>query len=140
MVVAALLVLLTQGGCFIYKGRFDPLSHGAKFEEANKRFNRMLRWGQFDKAAVFVAPDIRDGFLAEAQKMSGLHFTDWELQVVDIDDDLERIHVEVLFKAYGPSLEEKTFGMIQKWERGGEEESAWRVRPQLAELRSTFRY
>ncbi len=128
--------LLGLTGCLWSYGQFDPLHRGDAFDEAQKRFTRMIRWGQIEKAASYVAEDAREQFLADAPALQGVRFTDYEVLVIDLEDGLRTGTVEVLFYGYRmPVMVEKTVAMTQEWEHG---DGNWRVRPTIEDLRGNF--
>ena len=52
--VAALVLLSGVGlaGCSMFSyGHFDPLATGQAFDDSQKRFNRLVRWGQRPRTA-----------------------------------------------------------------------------------------
>ena len=137
--LSALLLCIPLSGCFMWNyGRFDPMAHGDAFDESRKRFTRMIRWGQIERAGQYVVEEEREAFFEAASVLRGVRFTDYEVLSVDIDDDFESATVEVMFRGYQVSSPiEKSVAVTQEWARSTEG-NGWEVRPEIEELSGLF--
>ncbi|HEX2484632.1 MAG TPA: hypothetical protein VHQ66_05005 [Myxococcota bacterium] len=141
--LVAALVLATSTalpGCsMINYGQFDPLASGRAFDDTQVRFNRLVRWGQWKKAAEMVAVDQREEFLTVGQALTDVRFTDWDVVTMEMGDGLEKATVEVRIEGYRDStLTHHAAVMVQEWERLEGVTSPWVVRPRLDELKLAF--
>jgi|GEM_PF-4517818 len=127
-------------GCTLFSyGQFDPLSSGRAFDDAQRRFNRLVRWGQWEKAAELVASDQRQAFLDLGRVIADVRFTDWDVTVLEMGENFETAHLEVRIEGYRPTtLTQHEVVMVQAWERLDGVSSTWVVRPRLEELRLAF--
>jgi hypothetical protein len=131
---AVLLALALAGlstSCFSFG---DPLARGEALEETQRRYTEMIRWGDIDKAARYVDPEQREGFLALAQNFELIRITDYEIGELDIDPDtLARAEVDVTYHGYVLNeFVERRVNDHQVWVR--EAGNDWRVRPELDAL------
>ena len=109
----------------------DPWGHRRNLEDAQRTYTRMVRWGDYLKASVWVDPDLVDRFMEDAGKLSDLRFTDYEIGVLDVEGDSASVRVQ--YQAYdAATLLEATFHETQNWYY---KDGKWRVRPQLAGIR-----
>jgi len=141
LTLACLLLLATAplGGCMISHGMFDPLSAGSALDESQLRFSRLVRWQQWEKAAEMVHPDARDDFEKMMRALNGVQFTDWELTEVDVAEDFETAHVEILIEGYSPrTMINHQAIMVQEWERMSTVTHGWVVSPHLDALADKF--
>lgn len=140
--VAACLLAATAAlpGCMLFSyGQFDPLSSGRAFDDTQLRFNRLVRWGQWEKASEMVAAEDRDAFLAVGKALGDVRFTDWDVAVLEMGDGLEKAYLEVRIEGYRPAnLMHHEVRMAQEWERLEGVSSPWVVRPRLDELSLAF--
>ena len=140
--VAALLLVAGTAlpGCSLFSyGQFDPLSSGQAFDDAQVRFNRLVRWGQWEKAAELVASDRREEFLTVGKALADVRFTDWDVTMLEMEDGLAKATVEIRIEGYRPTtLMHHEVRMVQEWERLEGVSSPWVVRPRLDELTLAF--
>jgi hypothetical protein len=123
----ACLALLAAIGCATTRTRT------VDFEDAHKRYTRLIRWSDFDKAKEFVAPEEQEAFREKTRALGNVRFMDYDILSVDLDPDAKEATVVVSYSAYRRSapaavaIEEQ-----QEWRRD-EEEHAWRVRSSFKE-------
>ena len=136
-VLLVTLVCSLGTGCFWWNyGQFDPLQKGDDFDQARKRFTRMIRWGQIDRASQYVLQEEREEFFEAAKVLRGVRFTDYEVLSVEVKDRLNTATVHVMFRGYAISQPlEKSVSVKQEWQRVGD---SWRVSPQIAQISGTF--
>jgi hypothetical protein len=115
-------------------GRFDRAND---FEEAQKRFTQLVRWGQISKASEWVAPDQRAEFLTLAPEFTDVRFTDYEILDVKLADDARSATAEVRYLGYlVPSYLERSVDLTQQW--SCEAGSGWQVRLETARIRGAL--
>lgn len=138
-VLALMLLCAPLTGCYMWNyGRFDPMAHGDHFDESRKRFTRMIRWGQIERAGEYVVASERDAFFQAATVLRGVRFSDYEVLRVDVEEGFDTAIVEVMFRGYTlASSIERSVAVTQSWERNTEE-SGWKVRPEIQVLSGTF--
>jgi type IV pilus biogenesis protein CpaD/CtpE len=123
-----LSVLLGAAAILIGCATIDPWAHRRNLEDAQRTYTRMVRWGDFLKASVWVDPDLVDRYMEDAQKLGDVRFTDYEIGVLDVEGDTASVRVQ--YQAYhAATLLEGTLHETQDWYF---EDGKWRVRPQLA--------
>ena len=131
------LICSLSTGCFWWNyGKFDPLQKGGDFDQARKRFTRMIRWGQIDRASQYVVDEERIEFFEAAEVLRSVRFTDYEVISVEVKDNLKAATVHVLFRGYLVSQPlERSVSVKQEWHWI---EDRWRVHPQIRQLSGTF--
>lgn len=128
---ALVLALAPVLGLGCSHGRFDPFNKGSSFDDAQKRFTQALRWNQLAMASQLVEPDDRARFLDEAEIFEGMRFTDYDVMVNDLGDDMSHATVDVRFYAYSvTTLVERAITVHQVWKRD-RKTGQWWVTPEL---------
>lgn len=99
------------------------------FHETQKRYTRLMRFTDFERARSFVAPDARDAFRERTVALRDIHFTDYAIQ--EIDNGKNSATVIVAYTGYRSSSPVViSFSEEQHWELA---ENTWTVRPTLQE-------
>ncbi len=131
LLIAGLAAAL--GGCASLE-RLDVFGNESRLELAQRQYTQSLRWGEIDRASRFVAEDARAEFLAKADRLREVHFTDYTRGKLDVDEQLRRATIDVTYLGYAhASLVELSGRETQVWERE-EDSSTWTVRPDLSGL------
>jgi hypothetical protein len=124
-------IALLASGCMSLT---DPFGHEDDFRRLQKRFTQYVRWGKVHEASSFVVEDQRAEFLALAPELSIIRFTDYEITLLEYQKT--SAHVDVTLRGYRLNAPvEKIVQLAQDWEKV-EETGSWRVRLELAQLRS----
>lgn len=111
----------------------DPMGRKYSLENIQRRYTEAIRWGQFEQAAVFVAPDVQEEFHALAEALDQIRITDYEIGRIALDEEKKTATVHVTYHGYRDgAFVEKPLKEIQDWVR--ESGNDWRVRPQLSRL------
>lgn len=131
--LAALVVALAAGalGCV---SPTDPWAHLDALEDAQKRYTAAIRWGDLEKAAQWVEPELREQFLSLSAAFADIRITDHEIGEVDLDPDgKSRAEVDVTYLGYAlPYYVERRIRERQVWLRDETlGDHRWRVRPEL---------
>ena len=118
----------------------DPWERGLALKNAQRKYNEALRWGQLEKAAKYVDPEMRSDFLAYSDVFDTLRISDYDIGEVDLDEEtLAQAEVEVTYHGYVlPRYIEKRVRDHQVWYRDEESGDEWRVRPELAAMLDGF--
>jgi hypothetical protein len=137
--VVAFAAALLAFGCASVS---DPLGHRDALTDAQKRYTDLIRWRDAAKASIFVEPEVRKEFLAQAGLLDTLEISDYEIGDFEWGEDDKTAKVPVTFRGYSLShLVEHKIVVLQEWHRG--EDGSWRVKPDLdavvAALRGTPR-
>ena len=122
-------VLMALGCAFGEWRPDDPLKRRFSLEDIHKQYTDYVRWSAFDKASVFVEPEVREKYLAGAPEIDELRFTDYESAPVTLDEEMVEATITVTYTAYHPnSLVEIEVTEVQLWRRYGKGNN-WMVRP-----------
>jgi hypothetical protein len=123
---ALLPLVLVLAGC----AYLDPWGHRRNLEDAQRAYTRMVRWGDFPRAAQWVEKDRQDRFLDEAHQLSAIRITDYEIGPLEVDGDAATVRVS--YRGYHvATLIEGTLEEVQSWVYT---DGRWRVRPDLSGL------
>ncbi len=135
--IAAACAALLLAGC--QTTIFDAFGFDDDFKHIQRRYTRLVRWNEFNKASEFVDPALRVNYLRDAHDLKGLRFTDYEVSWIEESEDHLTAKAHVVYSAYWtaallvlPELEE-----TQEWYREPETQR-WLVRPDIASLRAEF--
>jgi hypothetical protein len=132
----ALVALLGVSGCL--SAITDPLDRRGEFEETQTKFTQYVRWGKFQEASEFLAPELRDEFMALAPEFSTVRFSDYEITDVDIQDGIKSASVQVRYTGYRLDMPvEKSVALTEEWTRD-EETGVWTVKLDIEKLRNTM--
>jgi len=136
LVLAALL--LAGCGSFWNIGETD-----GTLEDSMRTYAKLVRWGEIERASLFVDAELRSQFIALAPGLERLHFTDFDLGPVDIDDD--EAHVTVVYRFYDVNtLVERQIVEKQRWiatdtkRRISPDTRSWSVRPDLSSFQAAL--
>jgi hypothetical protein len=120
------LAALGLAGC----AHLDPWGHRRNLEDAQRAYTRMVRWGDFPRAAQWVDKTERERFLDEANRLSAIRITDYEIGPLDVEGDAATVHVS--YRGYHiATLIEGTVQEVQSW---AYTDGRWQVRPDLSTL------
>ena len=99
------------------------------FHETQKRYTRLMRFTDFDRARSFVAADAQVAFRDRTVALRDIHFTDYSIQQIENDKTSATVLVEYPgYRSSSPTV--ISFSEEQRWELA---ENAWTVRPSLQE-------
>ena len=118
----------------------DPWERGEALKQAQRRYSEALRWGNLEKAAKYVDPEMRTDFLAYSDVFDTLRISDYDIGEVDLDEKtLAKAEVDVTYHGYVlPRYIEKRVRDHQVWYRDEDSGDEWRVRPELAAMLDGF--
>lgn len=128
--------LVVTGICLLSFGCLlggDPMGRKYSLELAQRRYTDAIRWGQFDKAEVFVVPEVLEEFHAYASAFDRIRITDYEIGRIVLDDERRNATVQVTYRGYlDGTFVEKPLHEVQEWTRISGND--WWVRPQMSSL------
>ena len=90
-----LVVLIGASGCL--SRITDPLDRRGSFEDTQMKFTQYVRWGKFEEASKFVDPEMREQFMSYAPKFTDLRFSDYEINGIEMTDELMSATVQVRY-------------------------------------------
>ena len=133
MRTAALWIAAIAIGLTACVSPHDPWERKEALKLAQRKYAEGLRWGNLEKSAKYVDPDMRDDFLALAGAFDSVRITDYDIGEVDLDEEtLAKAEVDVTYRGYVlPQFLERRVREHQVWYRDDASGSEWRVRPQL---------
>lgn len=115
LVVGALL--LAASGCATTGGGSSELQ---ELQESVEAYNDAYRWKNYQRAALFLPPDMRAAFLATYEEDDkALHIEDYQILRADmLDESSAKILVRVRFMLL-PSVTLETKNLVQHWQMVG---------------------
>ena len=123
LIVLSLTVALAALGCATLTDQ------GAMFKESQRRYTRLMRFTDFDKARAFVAVDAKADFRKTTTALRDIRFTDYEIEEIETDGKTGTVVVAYSgYRASSPTV--VTLSEEQHWELNG---NSWIVRPTLQE-------
>jgi len=130
----AALLLVAVPAC----STIGPYGHEDVLEETQRKYVRLIRWGEYDAASSFVSADSRDEFLKTIPALQNVRFTSYEVVQTELNDERDEATVFVAYQGYHLNrLVEHAWSERQTWKRGETDE--WRVTPDFEGLRSAVR-
>jgi hypothetical protein len=99
------------------------------FKDTQRRYTRLMRFTDFDKARAFVAADSKEEFRETTDALGNLRITDYEIEEFESDGKVGTATVQYSgFRPTSPTV--VTLSEEQHWELVG---NTWTVRSTLAE-------
>jgi hypothetical protein len=131
--LALVLVLFASAGCGSFWSIADT---DGSLEDSMRTYTKLVRWGEIERASLFVDESLRADFLALASGFDRLRFTDFDIGPVDQTPEGE-VRVTVVYRVYDLStLVEREIVENQSWTADGERrwtgEQRWSVTPDLS--------
>ena len=120
--------VLSLGGCAFGEFRpSDPFDRQLTLDEAQHRYTVLVRFSEFQKARQFVAEDHKEGFYQRMRALKDVHFTGYDSESVELDEEKAKATVRVTYTMYTPTLPyEVEVSEEQEWSRDGMA-NTWRV-------------
>ena len=116
----------------------DPLGRQNSLEEIQRRYTELIRWGELEKAGVFVHPESKEEFDSVSKAFEGIRLTAYEIGNIHLREENTKASVTVTYRGYAhATLIEKPIREHQEWVREGTSND-WRVRPSLTEFVETL--
>jgi hypothetical protein len=129
--IVASVALLVLSGCNVFVGAYqDPLGYRAELSLVQREYTKYVRWGDLETAVEYVHPDDKVKVLALQEDFEQLRVTDFDIDKIEYDDEIETATARVTYHAYSMrTLVEQKIRETQKWERI--HGRTWVVRPTL---------
>ena len=122
--LTACLLAATACGSFWHIADTD-----GTLEDTMLTYAKLVRWGELERASLFVDEELRGDFVALSPGLERLHFTDFDLGPVEFAE--EGAEVTVVYHVYDvTTLVERRIVERQRWTAGGP--TRWTVRPDLS--------
>jgi hypothetical protein len=128
------LALLLALGSLLACRHIDPWTHEYKLENAQLAYTQSMRWGRFDQASQWIAPDDRARFFRDAEEqLQDVRISEYDIGELEMGDGGKSATVRVSYRVYDMrTLIEREVRETQEWSY---DEGAWRVRPTIGSLR-----
>jgi hypothetical protein len=124
-VPAAMLLLLA--GCATLKN----FNIGEEFEKSSKSYVQLVRWQEFENAAVtYVSPQLQEAYRERIRAAGEVKVADYRVKSMQCDPEKGEGTVRVEFDYYRPpSTRVLTVEDVQKWSYEGENGNRiWRLK------------
>ena len=95
--LASVLILVALGSLGCAFGEFrphDPMQREYSLEEMQKRYTDLVRFGNFARAARFIAPEQRKVFLDSMPHEDDLRFLDYEIDPFVLNEEMTESTVD----------------------------------------------
>lgn len=134
------LATLLLAGC----GSFWNIAEtDGTLEDSMRTYTKLVRWGEIERASLFVDEELRGEFIALAPGLERLHFTDFDLGPVDFGEN--EAQVTVVYRFYDVNtLVERQIVERQRWiatdtkRRISPDTRSWSVRPDLSSFEAAL--
>jgi hypothetical protein len=125
---SVLVVVLASTGCG--GGFWSVADHDGTLEDSVRTYAKLVRWGEIERASLFVDESVRADFAALAPALARLHFTDFDIgPVTQVGEGEARL--TVVYRFYDVNtLVEREIAMPQTWVAAGRRD--WSVQPDLS--------
>jgi hypothetical protein len=135
--VAVGMALLFGMGCA--STLTDPTGRFNSLEEAQRRYTKLVRWGELKRASLYVEPELRDEFLTYAPVFDKIRITDTETDEVRLDPGESSASIEVIYHGYSyTNLVERRIFETQQWTRHDGMKNVWLVKPEIDQVAAAF--
>ena len=125
-IILLILVLLTASSC----SSIRKYTVNEEFEVSSKSYNKMLRWHEWEKAAVaFASGPLRENFALRIKAAEKITITDYRLKARECNVEKGEAEVIIDIDYYvTPSVTIKTVEDSQKWKYSEENgKKLWRL-------------
>jgi len=130
LILAAALLLGSGCGSF-----WSIADTDGTLEDSIRTYAKLVRWGEIERASLFVDEEMRSDFVAMAPELARLHFTDFDLGPVDQQPGEARL--TVVYHFYDKNtLVERQVRESQVWT--SPDTNVWIVRPDLSGFQSAL--
>jgi hypothetical protein len=133
-------VLLFTAAAIVSIGCFkltDPLGREDALEETQREYTKLVRWGEIEKASVYVDPALRQEFLAYEDDFEAIHVADFDIGNIHFEDGNEAFVVVTYHAIIKRRATEYAIKQEQRWYRDGRS-NTWHVRPDMAGFSELF--
>jgi len=131
--LAAMFPLLLVG-CSTLKN----INIGGEFEKSSRSYLQLVRWQEFESAAVtYVSPPLQEAYRERIKAAGEVKVADYRVKMMECDPVKGEATVKVEFDYYRPpSTRVRTIEDLQKWSYEGENgQHIWRLKSLLPEFR-----
>jgi hypothetical protein len=130
-------IILVTGGCAATLS--DPMGKQNALQLAQREYTQRIRWGELERASLYVDPELRDAFLAQQEVFDSLRVTDYEIGEIEFGEDRNSAEVTVTYRAYSlATLIERPIREKQTWHRADGLANTWTLETELPEQLAAF--
>ncbi|MBN1958712.1 MAG: hypothetical protein JXQ81_00110 [Desulfuromonadales bacterium] len=105
-----ILLLLVLTACL------GPIDAGPGLPKTSQGFSEAMRWRDFQNAALYLQPELRDVFLDQFKQDDDLHIVDSRILKVDLHDNEGWAEAEYVMEYYRlPSSRVQKWQWSQRW-------------------------
>ncbi|HEY6871317.1 MAG TPA: hypothetical protein VI298_01190 [Geobacteraceae bacterium] len=111
---------------------------GGEFEKSSRSYLQLVRWQEFESAAVtYVSPPLREAYRERIKAAGEVKVADYRVKVVECDPVKGEATAKVEFDYYRPpSTRVLTVEDVQKWSYEDENgQRIWRLKTLLPEFK-----
>jgi hypothetical protein len=138
-IMAALMVMSLAMGLGCASSLADPTGRYNSLEEAQRRYTKLIRWGEIKRASLYVEPELRDEFVSYASVFEQIRITDTDTDEIRLDAGESSASIDVIYHGYSnATFVEKRIFETQQWTRHDGMQNVWLVKPEIAELAGAF--
>ena len=135
--VALVATLMSALGCA--SSLADPTGRFNSLEEAQRRYTKLVRWGEIKRASMYVEPELRDEFVSYASVFEKIRITDTDTDEVRLDPGELTASVDVIYHGYSnATFVEKRIFETQQWSRHDGMKNVWLVKPEIGQIAEAF--
>jgi len=117
----------------------DPTGRFNSLEEAQRRYTKLVRWGELRRASQYVEPELREEFLTYAKVFEKIRITDTDTDEIRLDPGAATASVDVTYHGYAhTNLIERRIFETQSWTRHDGMRNVWLVKPEIDQIVAAF--
>ncbi len=131
--LAAIFTLLLMG-CATLRN----INIGGEFEQSSRGYVQLVRWQEFESAAVtYVSPPLQEAYRERIKAAGEVKVADYRVKSVECDPEKGEATTKVEFDYYRPpSMRVLTVEDVQKWSYEDDHgRRAWRLKTLLPEFK-----
>jgi hypothetical protein len=138
-IMAAVLVMSLAMGLGCASSLADPTGRFNSLEEAQRRYTKLVRWGEIKRASMYVEPELRDEFVSYATVFEKIRITDTDTDEIRLDPGESSASIDVIYHGYSnATFIEKRIFETQQWTRHDGMKNIWLVKPEIEQLAAAF--
>jgi uncharacterized protein YceK len=133
-ILLATMFTLTLAGCSTLKN----INIGGEFEKSSRSYIQLVRWQEFESAAVtYVSPSQQEPYRERIKAAGEVKVADYRVKMIVCDPVKGEATVKVEFDYYRPpSTRVHTVEDLQKWSyEGDNDQRSWRLKSLLPEFK-----
>ncbi len=138
-IMSVLMVMSLAMGLGCASTLADPTGRFNSLEEAQRRYTKLVRWGEIKRASMYVEPELREEFVSYALVFEKIRITDTDTDEVRLDPGETTASVDVIYHGYSnATFVEKRIFETQQWTRHDGLQNVWLVKPEIEQIAAAF--